>query len=103
MCEEYIFNHEAVDEDEMPLVPGVRGLTSPYVPYLSEAVLADVAHANPGWRITAHRYFKANPQPSGTPGEDFRQEPTNLFSVITQVYKGERAALGVFGSELRDL
>lgn len=92
MCEEYLFNHEAVDEDKIPLVPGVRGLTSPYVPDLSEVVLADVAHADPSWRITAHRYFKpVRYEPSGTRGEDPRQEPTNLFSVITQVFKGERA------------
>ena len=40
----------------------------------------------------------ANPQPPGTIGEDPRQEPTNLFSVIAQVLKGERPALDIFGS-----
>ena len=58
--------------------------------YFSEAVLADVAHAEPNL---------IGCEPSGTLGEDPRHEPTNLFSVIAQVFKGERAALDVFGSE----
>lgn len=100
--EEQLVHHEAVDEDATPLVPGVRGLTSPYgrTKYFGEAVLADVAHADPSWRITALRYF--NPvgcEPSGTLGEDPRQKPTNLFPVVTQVLKGERQALDIFGSD----
>lgn len=100
--EEQLVHHEAVDVDATSLVPGVKGLTSPYgrTKYFSEAILADVALADPSWRITALRYF--NPvgcEPSGMLGEDPRQEPTNLFPVITQVLKGERAALDVFGSD----
>lgn len=101
--EEQLVHHEAVDGiKKSPLVPGVRGLTSPYgrTKYFSEAILADVALADPSWRITALRYF--NPvgcEPSGTLGEDPRQEPTNLFPVIAQVLKGERAALDIFGSD----
>jgi UDP-glucose 4-epimerase len=102
VCEEQLVHHEAVDEHTTPLVSGVRGLTSPYgrTKYFSEAVLADVAFADPSWRITALRYF--NPvgcEPSGTLGEDPRQEPTNLFPVITQVLKGERPSLDIFGSD----
>jgi UDP-glucose 4-epimerase len=81
-----------VDEDTTPLASGVKGLTSPYgrTKYFSEAVLADVALADPSWRITALRYF--NPigcERSGTLGEDPRQKPTNLFPVVTQVLKGD--------------
>jgi UDP-glucose 4-epimerase len=102
VCEEQLVHHEAVDEHTTPLVSGVRGLTSPYgrTKYFSEAVLADVAFADPSWRITALRYF--NPvgcESSGTLGEDPRQEPTNLFPVITQVLKGERPSLDIFGSD----
>jgi UDP-glucose 4-epimerase len=103
VSEEQLVHHETVDEvKRSPLVPGVRGLTSPYgrTKYFSEAILADVALADPSWRITALRYF--NPvgcEPSGTLGEDPRQKPTNLFPVIAQVLKGERAALDIFGSD----
>jgi UDP-glucose 4-epimerase len=102
--EENLVHHETLDSDNTtPLLPGVLGLTSPYgrTKYFGEAVLADLAHADPqNWRITALRYF--NPvgcEPSGTLGEDPRQKPTNLFPVVTQVLKGERPALDVFGSD----
>jgi UDP-glucose 4-epimerase len=102
--EEIIVHHEALDTDNItPLVPAVRGLTSPYgrTKYFGEAILADVAHSDPSWRITALRYF--NPvgcEPSGTLGEHPRQKPTNLFPVVTQVLKGERTSLDIFGSDL---
>ena len=101
--EEQLVHHESVDEDTTTtLVPGVRGLTSPYgrTKYFGEAVLADVALADPSWRITALRYF--NPvgcEPSGTLGEDPRQTPTNLFPVVAQVLKRERPSLDIFGSD----
>jgi UDP-glucose 4-epimerase len=101
--EEQLVHHDTMDNDNTtPLVPGVRGLTSPYgrTKYFGEAILADLAHADRSWRITALRYF--NPvgcEPSGTLGEDPRQKPTNLFPVVTQVLKGERPALEIFGSD----
>jgi len=101
--EEQLVHHDTMDNDNTTLlVPGVRGLTSPYgrTKYFGEAILADLAHADPSWRITALRYF--NPvgcEPSGTLGEDPRQKPTNLFPVVTQVLKGERPALEIFGSD----
>lgn len=84
------------------LTPGIKGLTSPYgrTKYFSEAILADVAAADPQWRITALRYF--NPvgcEPSGLLAEDPRQTPTNLFPVVCQVLTGERPALDVFGTD----
>jgi UDP-glucose 4-epimerase len=101
--EEIIVHHEVLDTDNItPLVPAVRGLTSPYgrTKYFGEAILADVAHSDPSWRITALRYF--NPvgcETSITLGEDPRQKPTNLFPVVTQVLKGERPSLDIFGSD----
>ena len=101
--EEQLVHHEAMNEDNTtPLIPGVRGLTSPYgrTKYFGEAILADLAHSDPSWRITALRYF--NPvgcEPSGTLSEDPRQKPTNLFPVTTQVLKGEAPALQIFGSD----
>ncbi|QDS72758.1 hypothetical protein FKW77_004199 [Venturia effusa] len=83
-------------------IPGVIGLTSPYgrTKYFCEAILADVAYADPSWKITALRYF--NPvgcHESGLLGEDPRQKPTNLFPVIMSVLAGTKQTLEVFGSD----
>lgn len=88
--------------DGIDLIPGATGLTSPYgrTKYFAEAILADVARADPSMRITALRYF--NPvgcHPSGVLREDPRQKPTNLFPVIAQVLTGSRPTLDVFGSD----
>lgn len=87
---------------DVELVPGATGITSPYgrTKYFAEAILADVAKADPTMRITALRYF--NPvgcHPSGILREDPRQVPTNLFPVIAQVLTGVRPILNVFGSD----
>ncbi|KAK4561668.1 hypothetical protein LTR86_004347 [Recurvomyces mirabilis] len=104
--EEHLVHHETKVEggsgEMMHLVPGITGLTSPYgrTKYFCEAILADVAHANPAWRMTALRYF--NPvgcEPSGMLGESPRQTPTNLFPVIAQVLTGKREVLSVFGTD----
>jgi UDP-glucose 4-epimerase len=83
-------------------VNGARDLTSPYgrTKYFAEAILADVAHADPSMCITALRYF--NPvgcHPSGLLRENPRQMPTNLFPVIASVMQGKRPILEVFGSD----
>ncbi|KAH6959537.1 hypothetical protein DER45DRAFT_523133 [Fusarium avenaceum] len=82
--------------------PSVSGLTSPYgrSKYFCEAILADIAHADPSWRIVALRYF--NPigcDPSGLLGEDPKGIPTNLFPVIAQVLTGSRSELDIFGTD----
>lgn len=84
------------------LTPEVSGLTCPYgrTKYMAEAILADLAEADPRWRIVALRYF--NPvgcDPSGLLGENPRNTPTNLYPVITQVLTGDRPQLDVFGSD----
>jgi len=84
------------------LTNGARGITNPYgrTKYFAEAILADVAQADPTMRITALRYF--NPvgcHPSGILREDPRQVPTNLFPVIASVIKGKKEHLDVFGTD----
>ena len=81
---------------------GTTGHTSPYArtKYFAEAILADVARADPSMRITALRYF--NPvgcHPSGMLREDPRQTPTNLFPVVASVVQGKRPQLEVFGTD----
>lgn len=82
--------------------PSVSGLQSPYArtKYFGEAILADIAHSNPAWRIVCLRYF--NPvgcDASGLLGEDPRGVPTNLFPVISRVLTGVSPTLSIFGSD----
>lgn len=84
------------------LIPGIKGLTSPYgrTKFFAEAILADLAYANPNWRITALRYFNpVGSEPTGLLGEKPRHKPTNLFPVISEVLSGSKAVLHVFGSD----
>lgn len=94
--------HDDKTNSPVSLTPSVAGLTCPYgrTKYMAEAILADLAEADPRWRIVALRYF--NPvgcDPSGLLGENPRNTPTNLYPVITQVLTGDRAKLDVFGSD----
>ncbi|KAI1052577.1 hypothetical protein NW752_007468 [Fusarium irregulare] len=104
--EEDVVHHETLYLDEFNnetlAEPSVSGLTSPYgrSKYFCEAILADIAHADPSWRIVALRYF--NPigcDPSGLLGEDPKGIPTNLFPVIAQVLTGSRPELDIFGTD----
>ena len=76
-----------VDEDgkKQMVQPGCSGLTNPYgrTKWMCEAILNDLAHADPEWTITALRYF--NPigcDESGHLGEDPRDAATNLMPVV---------------------
>jgi UDP-glucose 4-epimerase len=103
--EDLVHHPETYLDDENKEVhaePVVAGLMSPYArtKYFCEAILADIAHSDPAWRIVALRYF--NPigcDPSGMLGEDPKGTPTNLFPVITQVLTGSRKELDVFGTD----
>lgn len=90
------------DDEEAGLLNGSTGLTSPYgrTKFFAEAILADLAKAEPSMKITALRYF--NPvgcHPSGQLCEDPRQKATNLFPAIVSAVKGDRPALKLFGSD----
>lgn len=97
-----LVHHPDHEEDTEGLISGISGLTNPYArtKYVGEMILADVAHANPAWRITALRYF--NPvgcDPSGLLGENPRGRPTNLFPIISQVLTDRMDCINVFGSD----
>lgn len=103
------FDETLVDENGNTAViqNGSLGITNPYgrSKYMAEAILADVAKADPSMRITALRYF--NPvgcHSSGQLREDPRQQATNLFPVIAGAMTGARPELEVYGSnwETRD-
>jgi UDP-glucose 4-epimerase len=61
--EELCVHHPETFQDnnglERRTLPGVIGLTSPYgrSKFMCESILADIAHSDPSWSITALRYF----------------------------------------------
>ncbi len=78
------------------------GATNPYgrSKLMVEQVLADLAHADPEWRIATLRYFNpAGAHESGLIGEDPRGVPNNLMPYIAQVAAGRRPHLAVFGDD----
>lgn len=83
-------------------IGGCTGLTNPYgrTKWMCEAILNDVAAADPEWTIFTLRYF--NPigcDPSGMLGEDPRSTPNNLMPVVVKVITGELPVLNIFGTD----
>jgi UDP-glucose 4-epimerase len=81
---------------------GCTGLTNPYgrTKWMCEAILSDLAIADPEWTIIALRYF--NPvgcDESGLLGEGPRGVPTNLMPVVLRVLTGLSPVLDVFGTD----
>ena len=84
-------------EDHEPL-----GAASPYgqTKVMIERVLADVAAADPRWRIAMLRYFNpVGAHPSGLIGEDPHGVPNNLMPFLSQVAVGRREKLAIFGGD----
>jgi UDP-glucose 4-epimerase len=76
--------------------------TNPYgrTKLVVEQVLADLATADPAWRIAVLRYFNpVGAHESGRIGEDPRGIPNNLMPFLSQVAVGRRDALNVFGND----
>ena len=68
--------------------------------YMTEEILRDVALSDSSWNIIILRYF--NPigaHPSGIIGELPKGTPQNLLPYVTQVAKGIREKLHVFGND----
>lgn len=97
--EEAFSNHEGVTKT---VLGGCTGLTNPYgrTKWMCEAILSDLALADPEWTVLALRYF--NPvgcDESGLLGEDPRGVPTNLMPVVLRVLTGISPVLDVFGTD----
>ena len=76
--------------------------TNPYggSKLMIEGVLADLATADPDWRIGRLRYFNpVGAHASGTIGEDPKGIPNNLMPYIAQVAAGRMEKLQVFGGD----
>lgn len=104
--EEYCTHQEEsfIDHDgaTKTVLGGCTGLTNPYgrTKWICEAILSDLALADPEWTILALRYF--NPvgcDESGLLGEDPRGIPTNLMPVVVRVLTGVSPVLDVFGTD----
>lgn len=83
-------------------IGGCAGLTSPYgrTKWMCEAILNDVATADPEWTIFTLRYF--NPigcDPSGMLGEDPRSTSNNLMPIMVKVMTDELLVLNIFGND----
>lgn len=59
LCVHHPETYHDDDGDQHHAIPGVLGLTSPYgrTKFMCEAILADIAKADPTWSITSLRYF----------------------------------------------
>lgn len=76
--------------------------TNPYgrTKLMIEEMLADVAAADPEWRIAILRYFNpVGAHDSGLIGENPNGVPNNLMPFISRVATGRLAELSVFGND----
>jgi len=91
------------ESTHMPLrEDAAQGPVNPYgrSKWMVETMLRDLAASEPGWSLTALRYFNpVGAHPSGSMGEDPRGIPNNLMPFIAQVAVGRRPALQVFGND----
>jgi UDP-glucose 4-epimerase len=105
-CQRLVFSSSATvygKPERLPITEDCRlDTTNPYgaTKLMSENILRDVAHAEPGWRHALLRYFNpVGAHESGTIGEDPRGTPSNLMPYISQVAVGRRERLQVFGND----
>lgn len=76
--------------------------TNPYgrTKLMIEQMLADIAAADPAWRIAVLRYFNpVGAHESGLIGEDPHGLPNNLMPFINRVASGRLSELAVFGDD----
>ncbi|PYH40836.1 UDP-GAL-4-epimerase [Aspergillus saccharolyticus JOP 1030-1] len=90
------------DGQPIPVTQGCTGITNPYgrTKFFGEAILSDLATADPSWTILGLRYF--NPvgcDSSGLLAEDPRGTPSNLVPVVVKVLTGELAELSIYGGD----
>lgn len=76
--------------------------TNPYgeTKAMSERILTDAAKANEGFHVSLLRYFNpVGAHTSGLIGENPNGIPNNLMPFVTQVAKGKREKLMIFGDD----
>lgn len=111
MCSKYsvkrfVFSSSATvyGENKVPFVESMSLMptTNPYgeTKVISERILTDFAKVNPQMSIALLRYFNpVGAHESGLIGEVPTGIPNNLMPYITQVAKGKRTGLRIFGND----
>jgi UDP-glucose 4-epimerase len=102
----FVFSSSATvyGDNKIPFVETMELLptTNPYgeTKAMSERILTDIAKANPTFSVSLLRYFNpVGAHESGLIGEAPNGIPNNLMPYITQVAKGKREKLRVFGND----
>lgn len=102
----FVFSSSATvyGENEVPFVETMpRGeTTNPYgeTKAISERILMDTAQVNPDFSVALLRYFNpVGAHESGLIGENPSGIPNNLMPFVTQVARGIREKLMVFGND----
>jgi len=105
-CKRLVFSSSATVYGRPERLPiredAAQSATNPYgaTKLMSEAILRDLAAADPAWRNAVLRYFNpVGAHESGLIGEHPQGTPNNLMPYITQVAVGRRPRLQVFGSD----
>jgi UDP-glucose 4-epimerase len=105
-CKHLVFSSSATVYGEPKALPITEdsplSATSPYgqTKLIGEAILRDLAAAQPASRFATLRYFNpVGAHESGLIGEDPRGTPNNLMPYVTQVAVGRRPRLQVFGGD----
>ncbi|KGR76416.1 UDP-glucose 4-epimerase GalE [Ureibacillus manganicus] len=102
----FVFSSSATvyGDNQVPFVETMDLLptTSPYgeTKTMSERILMDITNANPTFSVSILRYFNpVGAHESGLIGEAPTGVPNNLMPFVTQVAKGKREKLHVFGND----
>lgn len=102
----FVFSSSATvyGDNKVPFVETMDLLptTNPYgeTKAVSERILTDIANANPAFSVSILRYFNpVGAHESGLIGEAPNGIPNNLMPYVTQVAKGKREKLRVFGND----
>lgn len=103
---QFVFSSSATvyGENEVPFIESMDLLptTNPYgeTKVICERILKDIAQANPSFSVSLLRYFNpVGAHESGLIGEAPNGGPNNLMPYITQVAKGIRESLNIFGND----
>ena len=91
-------NNKVPFRENMSLLP----TTNPYgeTKAMNERILTDIANTNPNFSVALLRYFNpVGAHESGLIGEAPNGTPNNLMPYITQVAKGKREKLNIFGDD----
>lgn len=101
---QFVFSSSATvyGENEVPFIENMELLptTNPYgeSKAMCERILTDIAHAHSPFSVTLLRYFNpVGAHESGLIGEAPNGIPNNIMPYITQVAKGKREYLSIFG------